>query len=247
MKISVLLNLIAFELAQKPHWKNIDRIIKINSEYDIKSTFFWLVNKGRGLNEIQNADYDIKRESQLLKLVEEKKFINGLHKSCSVDSMNEELDKLGLTNCPYNRYHFLKFSTQRDWNELSESKIQLDCSLGFAEHYGFRNSYGKAFQPFDFLNDKPLKFIEAPLNFMDGTFHKYMKIKTEKIADIIIEFYEKNEYNCNFSLLWHNTYFTNYKYNSFIEEYKKVLGYIYENKVECLTPEELIKDNIITW
>jgi hypothetical protein len=247
MKIGVILNLLALEFTRKPHWKNIDRIIKINSEYELKSTFFWLVNKGLGHQNVKNADYNIKKEQALLKMVEEAKFINGLHKSSSLDSINEELDKTGLSDCTYNRYHFLKFKSHEDWLKISQSQLNFDCSLGFAEHYGFRNSYGKAFQPFDVRKEKPFDFIEAPLNFMDGTFHKYMKWPRNKVAEIIIDLYENNKYNCNFSLLWHNTYFSDYKYNSFLDEYKKVLGFIYENEIQCVTPKELIKNNALTW
>jgi hypothetical protein len=247
MKIGVILNLIALELSNKPHWKNIDRIIKIDSEVDIRSTFFWLVNKGTGIQNIKNADYNIKKEQGLLKLTEKANFINGLHKSCSTNGIDEELEILGLSNCTYNRYHFLKFMPHDDWDKISDSNLRFDCSLGFAEHYGFRNSYGKAFQPFDFRNGKPHSFVEAPLNFMDGTFHKYMNTPRNEVAGIIIDMYKRNATNCNFSLLWHNTYFTNYKYNSFINEYKKVMGFIYENKIQCVTPDELINENILAW
>lgn len=246
MKINAILALIGFELMRRPHWRNIDKIIKIDSEYDVRSTFFWLVNKGKGTQDIMNADYNIRKEQDLIKLVNQSGFTNGLHKSCSEMSINEELEKGNLTN-NFNRYHFLNFQPHADWGKISESRIELDCSLGFAEHYGFRNSYGKAFQPFDLKNNKPYDFVEAPLNFMDGTFHKYMKIPANKIGSIIIDFFENNPNNCDFSLLWHNTYFTNYKYNSFIEEYKKVLAYIYENKIGYLTPYELIKQNSLAW
>jgi hypothetical protein len=247
LKIGVILKLIAFELAKKPHWKNIDRIIKIHSDYDIRSTFFWIVNNQIGLQNIKNADYLINKEQNLLKLVENSNFINGLHKSSSATTINEELDKIGISNCTYNRYHFLKFRSHEDWINISNSKLKFDCSLGFAEHYGYRNSYGKAFQPFDFKNNQPYDFIEAPLNFMDGTFHKYMGLPRNEVAKIIIEYYEKNKFNCNFSLLWHNTYFTDFKYHTFLSEYKKILGFIYENKIQCLTPEELINDNTLQW
>ena len=90
-------------------------------------------------------------------------------------------------------------------------------------------------------------FIEAPLNFMDRTFHKYMKIPTDQIGKTIIEIVEKNPKNCDFSLLWHNTYFTDYKYNTFIEEYKKIISFIYEAKIKCVTPDQLIKSNILEW
>ena len=82
---------------------------------------------------------------------------------------------------------------------------------------------------------------------MDTTFDKYMKIPVNKIADIVIKFYEENPENCDISLLWHNTYFTDFKYNSFIDEYKKIIGFIYENKIECVNAIDLINENRLTW
>tara|TARA_S200002703_G_scaffold3018_5_gene4478 strand:+ start:2102 stop:3382 length:1281 start_codon:yes stop_codon:yes gene_type:complete len=246
MKVGVIMNLILFELSRKPHWRNIDRIIKINDEYDVKSTFFWLVNKGKGTQNVKNADYYINREKKLLELVEQSNNTNGLHKSCSTMSIDEELKK-GNIKSTYNRYHFLSFKSHENWKTISDSKLNFDCSLGFAEHYGFRNSYGKAFQPFDISTNKPYDFIEAPLHFMDVTFHKYVKYPTQKIGDTIIDFYSKNNKNCDFSLLWHNTYYTNYKYNSFIDEYKKVLSFIYESKIECVSPKNLVQENKLEW
>ena len=70
-----------------------------------------------------------------------------------------------------------------------------------------------------------------------------MKINSKEIAKTIIDFYEKNPTNCDFSLLWHNTYFTNYKYGPFLNVYKNIIEYIFENKIQCITPEELIKKN----
>ncbi len=246
LKINVILKLLLNEIARNPDWKNIDKIIKMNSEYEIRSTFFWIVNKGIGKNNIKNADYFIDKESKLLNHVANSGFTNGLHKSCSDMTINSELEK-GFINEFYNRYHFLNFNVKNDWKEISDSKLEFDSSLGFAERYGFRNSYGKSFQPFDLINKKPFDFIEAPLNFMDVTFHKYMKIETNKIANIVIDFYEKNKYNCDFTLLWHNNYFTNYKYNGFLDEYKKIILYLSENNIETINPRELIDKNKLDW
>ncbi len=246
LRIDVVLKLLSNLLISKPHWRNIDKILKINTEYDVRSTFFWLVNKGYGTNNIKNADYDIKNEQALIRLIEESGFTNGLHKSSSEMSLNDELQK-GNFNSTYNRYHFINFSPVTDWKKISDSKIDFDSSLGFAERYGFRNSYGTSFQPFNIEENKPYDFIEAPLNFMDGTFHKYMKIPSHNIANIIIDFFEKNAYNCLFTLLWHNTYFTDYKYNSFLDEYKKIMGYIYETKIDTLSPDSIINESKLSW
>jgi hypothetical protein len=245
-KVGVVLKLILNEVSGKPHWRNIDKILKISNEYDVYTTFFWLVNQGVGLANIKNSDYKINKQKDLIDLVEKSGSFNGIHKSCSSDSFESELKKSTLKTT-FNRYHFLKFLPEIDWEILSESQIQLDCSLGFAEHYGFRNSYGKAFQPYDVFNDQPYNFIEAPLHFMDTTFHQYLKTPKSKIGDILIDFYEKNNQNCDFSLLWHNTYFTDYKYNSYLSEYKKILGYIYENKIEVLSPNQIIEENKLQW
>jgi hypothetical protein len=245
-KVGVVLKLILNEISRKPHWRNIDKILKISNEYDVYTTFFWLVNQGVGLANIKNSDYKIEEQIDLIELVEKSGSFNGIHKSCSTDSFETELKKSNL-NTTFNRYHFLKFSTVTDWEILSESPIDLDCSLGFAEHYGFRNSYGKAFQPFDIISDKPYDFVEAPLHFMDTTFHQYLKTPKSKIGEIVIDFYEKNNQNCDFSLLWHNTYFTDYKYNSYLPEYKKILAYIYESKIEVLSPKQIIEENRLQW
>lgn len=245
-KIGAMFQLFAYELSRKPHWRNIDKMIRINDEYDVKTTFFWLVNQGLGQQGVKNADYSITKEKELLHLVETSGNTNGLHKSAHGMSINEELEKMPLAT-RYNRYHFLKFSRAYDWQKISESHLEFDASFGFAEHYGFRNSYGKAFQPYDLVNQKPHDFVEAPLHFMDGTFHKYMKLPTHQIGQTVIDFYEKNKVNCDLSLLWHNTYFTNFKYRSFVDEYKKILGFIYESKITCMTPQELMDKNKLTW
>lgn len=246
LNIGVLLNVIANELIRRPHWKNIDKIIKINTDFDIRSTFFWLVNSGKGNQNIKNADYQIHKEQRLLKLVKNSGFKNGLHKSSSDMSINEELDKGKLLQS-YNRYHFLNFLPNRDWRKISDSRLQLDASLGFVERYGFRNSYGKAFQPFDHTTMKPFDFVEIPLNIMDGTFHKYMKVEPKAISEKVISFFEKHKYNCCLSFLWHNNYFTDYKYGSFLDQYKKILTYFYESKIQSTTPPEIIKENLLSW
>ena len=82
---------------------------------------------------------------------------------------------------------------------------------------------------------------------MDRTFHKYMDIEVDGIGDRIINMYEKNPKNCDISLLWHNNYFTDYKYGSFIKEYKKVVEFIYESKIGCVTPDVLVKNNYLSW
>jgi hypothetical protein len=241
-----MLKILTMELSRRPHWKNIDKILSIHSEYDIRSTFFWMVNQGVGEAKIKNADYAIGKEQSLLQRVRDNGSVNGLHKSASAMAIDEELKK-GIALMPYNRYHFLKYQATRDWNELSRSEVIFDSSMGFAETPGFRNSFGSAFQPFDWGNDQPFGFVICPLVFMDATFHSYLKTPRHMVADSIINLVEKNPENCNFGLLWHNTFFTDFKYHSFLKEYKKIVSYIYESGIKCLLPGEIVEQNRLPW
>lgn len=239
-----LIKIITINLLKEPHWKNFDRIMKINSEYDFYSTFFFLVNQGLGDDNVKNSDYKIQKINSSISRIQDSNFECGLHKSSSNQSINDETKKLPF-NSISNRYHFLKFNIEKDWKELSDSSIQLDASLGFAEHFGFRNSYGRAFQPFNIAENKPFDFIELPLHLMDTTFEKYLKIPTNEIGTSVINFLEKHKMNCELSLLWHNNYFSDYKYGGYLAEYKKILAYLFENEFKHVSQLELINRNKI--
>jgi hypothetical protein len=81
-----------------PQWLNIDRIMKIENEYDFKSTFFWLVNKGNAGNGFSNSDYQIQSNKVLNAIlsVEKKGWGNGIHKSISNESFQTEINKLPI-------------------------------------------------------------------------------------------------------------------------------------------------------
>jgi hypothetical protein len=236
------LNIVMNVLLQKPDWLNMDKIMNVEDEYSFKSTFFWLVNKGKINSREVNADYNIRSSKikTVIKKISDNGWENGLHKSISTESLKEEISKSG-ENFVANRYHYLKYQLPDMYEAIEESGLKMDASLGFAESYGFRNNYGLPFHPFNLKKRKAYSFIEMPLNIMDGTFQRYMKVPKDKTADLIINFLEKNKYNCLISILWHNTFFTAYKYNGYLDIYKKVLAYLYEAKFQCINQSEIIK------
>ncbi len=240
-RLDVIFRLIINTFLLRPNWKNMDKIMKINDEYDLKSTFFWLACKGKGVQGIMNADYRANRLSSLKKKISSNGHFNGMHKSCTEYSLNEELEILPIENHS-NRYHFLKFQVPGQWEELNDSKIKMDASLGFAERYGFRNNYGLPFRPYNIRTGTSYDFVEVPLNLMDGTFHRYLKIPVNETAGRIIGFFEKNSMNSVISLLWHNTYFSSFKYHGYLQEYLKILKYLYESRIEAVTQAEIIKE-----
>jgi len=233
----IILKLVMNELLRRPHYKNIDRIAKLHDEHELKSTFFWLATKEVGSNGVKNADYNISHLEDQLKHSKS----NGLHKSSYTTSFDEELKMLPFSTS-LNRYHFLKFNLPEAWDKLDAAGLKLDASLGFAPRYGFRNNYGLPFKPYNIATASSYGFVEVPLNVMDGTLHRYMNIPLKETANRIIGFIEKNKTNSIISILWHNTYFTDYKYAGYLEEYKKVLLYLLDNGIKSVTPEELIHE-----
>lgn len=236
-RLDIILKLVMNEILLNPGWKNMDKITKLHSEHDLKSTFFWLATKKVAENRIKNADYSVAKLDHLIK----KSTSHGLHKSCYNFSFEEELNMLPF-DTKLNRFHFLKFNLPDSWVAIQKSALQLDASLGYAERYGYRNSYGLPFRPYNISTQTSYDFVEVPLNIMDGALHRYMKIPLKETGSNIIDFFEKNKTNCIISLLWHNTYFTSYKYSGYLQEYKKVLFYLNESGIKSITPEEIIKE-----
>ncbi|MBK9283743.1 MAG: hypothetical protein IPM51_05415 [Sphingobacteriaceae bacterium] len=239
-RIDVLIKLIFHAFMQKPHWFNMDFIMKTEGAYGYVSTFYWLVNRGKVDQRQTNSDYDINdlKVEKIIQQIDQSAFHNGIHKSISTDSFETELKKMPI-KVNDNRYHYLKFQLPHAYKAIQQAKLESDASLGYAEHYGFRNNYGYPFHPYDIENGKPYDFLEIPLHIMDGTFQRYLKIPVTETGNTIIDFLEKNSENALLSILWHNTFFTNYKYKGYLNEYKKVLDYLYQNKWNCQSLDQI--------
>ncbi|MFZ4612214.1 MAG: DUF7033 domain-containing protein [Bacteroidia bacterium] len=241
LNLNGMMNIIFQNLFINPAWLNMEQIMKIESEYDFKSTFYWLVNKGLSEEGIKNSDYDIKQRKirKIIQNVQNMGWENGIHKSISEQTFHQEIEILG-TNPIGNRYHFLKFRPHSNFQEIENANLKFDTSLGFAEELGFRNSYGKPYIPWNFNERRPYSFVECPLNIMDTTLHGYQKLNGEKAYQKIIEFVEMNSSDCVISVLWHNNYFTPYKFGEYFILFKKLLEYFYESKYNCITQTEIV-------
>ncbi len=236
-RLDIVLKLVLSEILLTPHLKSIDRIVKLHSEHDLKSTFFWLATNKIAANGIRNADYTHEQLARLSKF----SISNGLHKSCYTTTFDEELKMLPFQTT-LNRYHFLKFNLPDAWDDIAKTSVTLDSSLGYAERYGFRNSYGLPFRPYNITSHEAYRFVEVPLHVMDATLHHYMKTPIENIARDIINFIEKNSDNAILSILWHNMYLSDYKYSGYFREYKKILLYLTEAGIKSIAPEEIINE-----
>lgn len=223
-------------ILNKHDWVNFDRIMDIEEFYGFNSTFYWLLYKDK-----MNADYNSKGKliRKAISGISNRGWENGLHKSLKDISINDESKRLEILPRG-NRFHYLKFKLPRGYEELSESSVRLDSSLGFTEQWGFRNSYGMPFMPFDLKNKRPYDFVEVPMNVMDRTFFKEgMNVK--EVLKTLLNWFDANREKCILTINFHNNFFSHGKYKGYEWLYRQLLGYFRENKFSGITQTELIE------
>ena len=238
--ISALKHIFKESFNKQKSWDNLEEINQVNASFGFESCFFLLTQKGRGTDNVMNADYGIQ---QIQKYFESPAMRNahfGLHKASTVKSIRNELEEVHNL-APFNRHHFLKFQLPALWHELDEGDVYLDSSLGYPEQFGYRNSYQLPFHPINHEDFKMHKVLEVPLTLMDGTFHKYLKLDDQKTLAIIRSFIQQSKANRLISLLWHNTFFTNIKYNQKKELYIKILQLLQQEGYIFLGPSEIVE------
>lgn len=237
LQIGAIFRLMMNTAMSRPDWLNMDKIMAIEDEYGFRSTFYWLLIKGA-----ENSDYNFKSElvQSAFKNVKQKGWENGLHKSMGGKTFAEEMSIYSRTPNG-NRFHYLKFALPQGYDEIEQSKIPLDTSLGFSEVLGFRNSYGLPFMPYNLKQNRVYNFVEVPQLIMDRTFFREKKSVAE-IKKQLIDFFEANNYNTVFTINWHNNFFTHLKYGGYLQLYKDILAYFRDNNTAGITQSELIKE-----
>lgn len=227
----------------RPHWMNMKEICEIESNFGFSSTFFWLPISGSSKFNVKNADYNIssKKVKGLMNYVALNGGENGLHKSISDYSIEEEFKSV-LSAVPANRYHFLAFNPHVDLIKLENAGIKFDSSISFAEVPGYRSSYSRPYLPYIFKERRPAKLVECPMNIMDTTFYNYLKFPADRAFDSIIKFIESSEVNSVLGLLWHNNFYSDYKYSSYKKLYQDLLSRLNEIGVMSVNPSEIIKE-----
>jgi hypothetical protein len=235
-------------------WMNFQTVSETDLRYGKSSTFFFLSEKGKA-GKIKNADYNIKSgniRKHIAGLIDRGHEI-GVHGSAgthlSAKKLSNDINKTGVNNIIGNRFHFLLFDIVKTVNVLSDANIKYDTTLGFAEHPGFRRGICYPFFLYDFENGKTSNVLEIPLILMDSTLQnkKYMNLKKEdgpdKIKAVIDEI---KKFNGVFTILWHNTFFSKYKYGGWKRVYISILDYCNENNSIFTSAKDLYQKTVKT-
>jgi hypothetical protein len=236
-RIDKLFRLVVNILFRRPDWLNMDKIILLEEAAGVRSVFYWLLYKDR-----VNADYDFRsRELQAMyQYVKHKGWESGIHKSMHGHPFSVELKRMP-DEVRSNRYHFLRFKVPAAYRELEQTGLQMDTSLGFTEQWGFRNSYGLPFMPYDQEGDRVFRVLEVPLHVMDRTFYRD-QVHASQASGMVIDWMEQNRKNCVFTFNFHNNFFYSFKYYGYTRFYTGLLKWMKESNVGCITEAELIRE-----
>jgi len=242
LNLNKALRIIVERISGKDPWWSFDRITSGERKYGVYSTYYFLTSRLRKGN-ILHADYDI--DSPKIKSLIEHLESQGdqvcLHGSFgtaqSLEALKEDFNLLSRDGI---RFHFLGWSQKSTPQILDKLEFTHDSTLGFAEHIGFRNSICHPFPLYDIYNEKILEVIEYPLNIMDTTFYNdnYMGVDSSDVTKHIEPVLTQIEkFNGHLSILWHNNYFSDYKYAGWGKVYWDIIKILKERKGVCSLPK----------
>lgn len=221
----------------KDDWFNFSEILRIEKQFNATSSFYFLPQKGK-VNHGKNADYNIKSKSiqKIISLLKNEGNEIGVHGSFGthIDSkkFSADIERVNSTPIVGNRFHFLMFDPTITVSILEECGIKYDTSLSYAEKIGFSRSICFPFYLYNFEKNEISAVVEITLMVMDTTLQnkKYMGLSPDescqKIFDLIDEV---KKFGGVFTILWHNTFFSDYKYTGWKEVYIKILEFSREN------------------
>ncbi len=217
----------------KDAWYNFDQVQQELQKRNASATFFFLPEHAKSQG-YPNADYDVlsprlQAEIRRLRANGHEIALHGSHGSgTNAHQLRREKAKLP-TQLQGNRFHYLRFDPAHSPALLEELNFRYDSSLGFPEHFGFRNSYCHPFRLFDFKNRRMTQTWELPLNLMDITLNhpKYLQFSPAEVMPTITPMLEEIiRFQGVFTLLWHNENFTPYGLAGGLQMFRDITEFV---------------------
>ncbi len=237
-------------LTQPDAWDNLEAVAAAAAEYGAKSTFFILPAPRPGADGTPNADYAV--STSLLQRLEVLK-VQGceisLHGSLGTATddrrLGHEIDVLqhGATGL---RFHYLRWEPRQTPAIVDAANwFAYDSTLGFAEHFGFRNSYCHPFYPFNFATGEEQDFLEIPLNVMDATLHhpNYLQLQAEEILPALRPMLAEIErFGGVATVLWHNDHFDPANAVTGPRQFADIMSYLQQRGAAFLTGSQIVAE-----
>jgi len=97
----------------------------------------------------------------------------------------EQLNKRVGEHVKIHRSHYLRYDPAITFPTLANMGFQIDSSVAWADHIGFRAQTSQPYPIFDPVKNRELPVLEVPLSFMDTQCFGYMKLSIDKAIEHI--------------------------------------------------------------
>jgi len=204
----------------KDSFDRFDWLMDKSEAIGVKSRFYFMSG---GVTEFDNR-YKIKEQKELIKKIQKRGHIIGIHPSYNAYNDFEQfkkekelLENVAEQKIVEGREHYLRFEVPTTWQIWEDNGIEVDSTCGYADKEGFRCGTGDKFSVFNILTREKLKLKERPLIFMDDNRLVGERIYDEEklIANILYLKEKSSKYNSIYTILFHQNIFAlediNYK------------------------------------
>jgi hypothetical protein len=218
---------------RNPYW-TFDDIMKLEGELGVKSSFYFLEEKGR-VSILSPKTWILSGRRYSLNNPPVKAMIKklagggwdvGVHGS--YDSFQDEglfsaeKDRLeGIIGGIHGtRQHHLNLCFPKTWRIHESCGLEYDTSLGFKDTCGFRWGTCFPFHPLDCGELKPLNLLEIPLTIMDTPLFSHKGDVSRECAGLMDKV---QNYGGVLTLLWHHSVFNRSEFPGFTQTYSSII------------------------
>ncbi|QNH60822.1 DUF7033 domain-containing protein [Hymenobacter sediminicola] len=234
-------------LTQPDAWDNLEIVHKTVTGYGAKSTFFMLPEHKKASNGTPNADYAMpmvrKRVTELARNGSELAVHGSIGTATNPQQLQQQRAQLPGTVAGV-RFHYLGWEPRITPTMLDSQLFKYDTTLGFAEHFGFRNSYCRPFHPFDFTRRLACTFLEIPLNVMDATLHhpNYLQLAPDEILPALMPMFQEIErFGGVCTLLWHNDHFDPANATTGPRQFAELMQYLRSRNTAFVNGQDVVE------
>ncbi|TYZ10540.1 hypothetical protein FY528_08720 [Hymenobacter lutimineralis] len=220
---------------EKDTWDNLAEVQQTVAGYGAKSTFFILPENEKAANGTPNADYQLTTIQAQWPALQAAGAEAAVHASIgtarNLSQLQTEAAAVGKATVPPLglRFHYLCWEPRSTPQLVQQAGFSYDSTLGFAEHFGFRNSFCQPFYPFNFQTGAACDFLEIPLNVMDATLYhpRYLQLKPAEVLPALLPMLtEIVRFGGVCTVLWHNENFDPVNHHNGPREFHALMKYL---------------------
>lgn len=204
----------------------------LHQQHQLQPIYFFLIAE-------KNGQYDkniLPHKDIMWKLVQHhaKKYTIGIHPSWQSGDdpalLKKEKDYLACMtekDIHVSRQHYIRFHLPGDsYQQLMETGISDDHSMGYGSINGFRASVASSFFWYDLKNEKQTGLRLHPFCFMDANSYYEQNLSAAQAYEELLQYYKIcKEVNGTLISIWHNNFLgTDQKLAGWREMYERFVG-----------------------